>query len=219
MPRLVPPAVRARSVGNQPQPALDAGEGCILRPFRPSDADALVAAYSDPDIEFFHFRTVDADEADAWIAGAHLDWTDERAATWAITDDSEQAVGRMTVYLSLEKGQAEVSYWVLPSARGRGLATRACRRATLWAHAIGIERVELRHAVVNVGSGVVARRSGFEFEGVLRAACRLADGWHDMAVYSCLRSDGPKPRHETSSRVRPTAEAMPDGLTSPADAR
>ncbi len=66
----------------------------------------------------------------------------------------------------LEDGYGEVSYWVLPSARGRGVATRACVAATRWAHDLGLHRIQLQHSTHNEPSRRVALKAGFVEEGI-----------------------------------------------------
>lgn len=192
MPKLIPDVVPAGSVAAQPQPTIVIDDELVLRPFRtdgPADIDAVVRAFAAADIQYFHFRRLDAEEAVEWIAAATFAWHAETGATWAITSRDGTVLGRVSVYLRLADGAGEVSYWVLPAGRGRGVATRACRTATEWAHGLGLHRVELQHAAVNVASEAVARAAGFQREGVQRGAGLLVDGWHDMVLHSRLATD------------------------------
>lgn len=125
--------------------------------------ETVVEAFSAPDIQYFHFRQLDHDETLQWIEQSRQAWRDERAATWAIEQNVDgQALGRMTMYLRPAEGHSEVSYWVLPAAQRRHLATRACRSATAAAHGVGIHRVELQHSTRNDGSQRVATAAGLE---------------------------------------------------------
>lgn len=162
-----------------------------LRAWRPSDGPVVADAFSDPDIQHWHFRRYDTEaEARGWIEARSEDWRAERAATWAIIwSATAEVVGRVTVYTSLEDGYGEVSYWVLPHARRRGIASRVCMAATLWAHELGLHRVQLEHSVENEASRRVALRAGFIEEGVRRGANLHADGWHDMRLYAHLATD------------------------------
>lgn len=192
VPRLIANVVEPGTIAAGVQPTLALDAEIELSPFETRDIDAVVEAFSVPDIQYFHFRHLDRDEALQWIEQAHQAWRDEHAATWAIRQCSDgAALGRVTIYLRLAEGHGEVTYWVLPSARRRHLATRACRTATTWAHRIGIHRVELQHSTKNDGSQRVAIAAGFVFEGLQRNASRLIDGWHDMALYAHLSTDSP----------------------------
>jgi ribosomal-protein-alanine N-acetyltransferase len=190
VPKLIADVVERGTVAAGMQPTLAVGADLELGPFEDRDVESVVEAFSDPDIQYFHFRQLDHGEALQWIEQSHQAWRDERAATWAIRQRSNgQVLGRVTVYLRLAEGHSEVSYWVLPTARRRHVATRACRAATAWAHSVGIHRVELQHSTKNEGSQRVAIAAGFVFEGIQRSAARLIDGWHDMALYAHLSTD------------------------------
>jgi ribosomal-protein-serine acetyltransferase len=83
-----------------------------------------------------------------------------------------------------------IGYWLGAGAQGRGIMTEALR--AMVGHALEVwrlNRVEVRASVENARSRAVIERAGFRFEGVARQAFRLADGYHDDAVYSMLKSE------------------------------
>lgn len=191
MPKLIAPVVPAGTLASASQPTLVIDDDLELRPFGADDAAAVIAAFSTADIQHYHFRRMDTeDEAQRWIAECADAWREEKSATWAIAEPVGDPIGRVTMHLSLVDGHGEVSYWVLPTARGRGVATRACTMATRWAHGLGLHRVQLQHSMTNEPSRRVALRAGFIPEGVRRGANLHSDGWHDMALYSHLADDG-----------------------------
>lgn len=125
MPRLIPPVLPAGTFSERPQPSLATDDGLLLRPWQPTDAPALVAAYDDPSIRYWHHRTMTPDEAAAWIAATTQQWSEETDAEWAVTNGS-QVVGRVALRdVDLRVGQGEVSYWTCPQARGHGVASQA----------------------------------------------------------------------------------------------
>ena len=81
----------------------------------------------------------------------------------------------------------------MPAARGRGVAGSAVVALCGWAFpALGLERVELLHAVENAASGRVAAKAGFVLEGRLRRSYRYGDGVkHDELLWSRLADDPP----------------------------
>jgi ribosomal-protein-alanine N-acetyltransferase len=87
--------------------------------------------------------------------------------------------------LDLDQGEGEAAYWVLPPARGRGVATRALRAVTDWMFTyVGLHRVYLEHSTRNEASCRVATGAGFVAEGTRRSACLHLDGWHDMHLHA-----------------------------------
>jgi ribosomal-protein-serine acetyltransferase len=57
-----------------------------------------------------------------------------------------------------------------------------------------LNRVEIRASVENNRSRALIERLGFRYEGLARQAFRLADGYHDDAVYSTLAAEWPAGR-------------------------
>ncbi|MEU7865629.1 GNAT family N-acetyltransferase [Dactylosporangium sp. NPDC049140] len=190
MPNLVADVVVPGRLAALPQPVLPA-DGLLLRPWRLADQPAVVAAYSDPAIQRWHCRAMDDDEAAAWLAAWPERWSTETRAGWAITTDGEEVAGQISLRaLQLTDGQAEVSYWVLPSHRGRRVAPRALAALSAWAFGeLGLHRLEVRHSMDNEPSCRVATVAGFPAEGVQRGSLLHQDGWHDMHVHARLDSD------------------------------
>lgn len=83
--------------------------------------------------------------------------------TWAITEADGDCLG--LVWLNVPAGDEAtryVGYWLLPIARGRGLATAALRLVASWATTVlTVEHVRLSTAPENVRSQRVAERAGF----------------------------------------------------------
>jgi [ribosomal protein S5]-alanine N-acetyltransferase len=189
VPELVPPAVAAGQLRDAAQPSLEAGE-LVLRPWRAADADGVVEAYEDPEIRRWHVRSMTREEAAAWVASWPERWRAETGAGWAIESEGV-LVGRIGLRtLDLAAGRGEAAYWVLPAARGRGVATRALAAVTDWAlNDVGLQRVELEHSTANPASCRVAHRAGYALEGTKRRQGLHADGWHDMHLHARLRGD------------------------------
>lgn len=67
----------------------------------------------------------------------------------------------------------EIGYWVRTSRAGQGYITEAVNAITTFAFdVIGAHRVEIRCDEHNERSAAVARRAGFELEGILRNEAR-----------------------------------------------
>ena len=72
------------------------------------------------------------------------------------------------------------------------MAGAALRAATAFAFTeLDLLRVELFHAVENLGSCRTVEAAGYRLEGVHRESYRYGDGvWHDEHSHARLRSDG-----------------------------
>lgn len=83
-----------------------------------------------------------------------------------------------------------VGYWLDAGAQGRGIMTEALRATVDHALCVWrLNRVEVRASVENVRSRALIERVGFRFEGIARGAFRLADDYHDDAVYAMLKDE------------------------------
>ncbi|MFC7362078.1 GNAT family N-acetyltransferase [Nocardioides astragali] len=71
------------------------------------------------------------ERAQSWVAYELDRWEQERGGGWAIAR-AGSLLGRIAIgSLALDEARAEVSYWVLPEARGRGVATCPWRHCGL----------------------------------------------------------------------------------------
>ena len=177
-----------------PDPVLGDAE-MILRPSTERDLAAIRAGYSEPDIR--HWMCWEGEpppddaEARSNIERAANAW---REGSWAVFRIADGATDRVVggVNLRLTDHQiAEISYFLLESARGRGWATRAVQLVSRWAFQdLGIERIELRVHPDNAASRRVAERAGFVFEGTERASRAWPDGTRfDSLLFSFIRDD------------------------------
>jgi RimJ/RimL family protein N-acetyltransferase len=179
------------------QPVLVAPGGVTLRPWLPSDATTLLAAYADPEIRHWHRRSIASeDEARELIARWNHGWADETTACWAVlAGERADVAGRVAIRdVDLEVGQGEVGYWVLPNARGSGIAARAVWEASRWAlDGLGLHRLSLGHSVANTASCRVADKAGFLPEATLRSALLHRDGWHDLHLHARIANQNITP--------------------------
>jgi RimJ/RimL family protein N-acetyltransferase len=162
----------------------------VLRPWQLSDAEAVVQAFTDPEIQRWHVRRFDSvDEAQQWITGYQAGWAKELEFNWALIDrTSDSLMGRVSLKsVDLHDGSAGVAYWMVPAWRGRGFCSQAVIALCQWAfNAAGFHRIGLEHSVANTASCRVATKAGFHEEGIRREAALHADGWHDMHEHALL---------------------------------
>jgi len=142
-----------------PLPVLSDGH-VILRATEPRDLPAIEAGIHDPDV----VRWIGPPEPSAHQAMVRnaARWADG-SPTLSICEPGGACVG--LVWLGrgeTDRSTGYVGYWLLPAARGRGLATSAVRLLSSWAmRELGIMNLRLTTAPDNERSQRVAERSGF----------------------------------------------------------
>src|SRR5262245_53873349 len=158
------------------QPAQPLTDGVVaLRPWRERDVPAIALACRDDEIAWWLDQVPQPyGEADArtYVAMTRRGWKERTHSAFAVSDAADgHVLGSIGVgWQDPEHGVAEVGYWVVREARGRGVATRATVLVSRWAFdACGAERLQLRADRLNVASQRVAERAGFRREGVLRS--------------------------------------------------
>jgi len=171
----------------------------LLRPWRDDDVPAVLAAVQDPDIALWNSGGGSSADAVAAMVRRRQDWSAGDHASFAVVPaDGGELLGSVSLHsIDPEQGDAEIGYWTVPAARGRGIAVGAVVAVCGWAFpALGLDRVELLHAVENPASGRVAAKAGFVLEGRLRRSYRYADGVrHDELLWSRLADDPPPAPH------------------------
>jgi len=185
-PPVIPPGVLAGST----QPVLPAAQGLLLRPWEPADVRAFLSAYTDDEIRRWHTRRPCTEaHVREWFGAYRHDWEREKGGHWAVARDSGEVLGRIALRgFDFDDGVAGVAYWVLPAARGGGVATCAVETLSAWAlEEIGFHRLELDHSTRNHASCRVAVKSGYLLEGTKRSAAVHDDGRHDMHLHARLR--------------------------------
>lgn len=190
VPLTVPPVVDEAAFAGRDQPTITVDGEFTLRPFDSADTAVVLEAFATPDIQLWHgFRIDDLDQAQDWISRTHSLWNEAQSAVWAIVN-STGVLGRCALHIDCRRGTAEIAYWLLPEARGKGVASRAVTTVTDWAHpTLGVHRILLQHSTKNSASCAVAERTGYIAEGVAREQDIHVDGWHDMHQHAHLSTD------------------------------
>ena len=107
-----------------------------------------------------------ASDAYRGAAGVHL------LATESDGDgDGDRVLGAVGLAVDQRDLSGEIGYWVAPDARGRGVATGACRLLLRFGlERLGVAYVALWASADNAASNAVARSLGFTHEGTSRDA-------------------------------------------------
>lgn len=177
-----------------PQPPLRT-QRVLLRPWLPTDVEALVAAFDDPQILRFSWS---ADEA--WTPAAARQYLDGqeparrlgREISWAVVGPATDVLlGCVCLYdVDAIAGRASIGYWLAAPARGRGVASTSVRLVCAWAfQVLGLARLELTCGPDNHPSHATAERCGFVREGLLRSHTPFQGGRRDTVVFGLLPDD------------------------------
>ncbi|MDX6568288.1 MAG: hypothetical protein QOH15_866 [Gaiellales bacterium] len=164
-------------------------DGCVLRPVRDADVQAITEACLDPEIVRWlpHLPQPYGDgDARSFIAQTTEGRALGREMTLAIVDDADALLGMVGVRLT--ENPPTIGYWLAPRARGRGLATAATRALTAWTFAtLGPSRIALHAEPGNRASRGVAERCGFR---CVPGTIKGSDG-RDLLVFELQRPAGP----------------------------
>lgn len=186
------PAIPAGTLAARPQPLLPAPGGLLLRPWEACDAAVFFAAYQDSEIQHWHTRQPASEgQVREWFDQYRQAWAQETGASWAVTCGGGEVLGRIAMSsMDLDDGIAGCAYWVLPAARGAGVASRALAALSIWALGeAGFHRLYLDHSTRNYASCRVAVKAGFRLEGTKRSDAVHSDGRHDMHLHARIRGD------------------------------
>ncbi len=178
-------------------PTLRAGD-LLLRAWSMADVPVVLAAAADPYIP--QITTVPATGGEqAGRAFVRRQWDRARSSlgySFAICHPV-RAVGQIGLWP--RDDVASVGYWLVPDARGRGLASRALGLLVDWASANGHVELELFAEPWNEASLATGRRCGFVERGVVRAHHQVAGEFRD--AIRMTRSAAPG--YAVSRPVRP----------------
>ena len=170
------------------------GEGLLLRPYRESDAVALLAAVRESIdsvgrwLPWCHAHYGEA-EARAWIAHCADGWRSGAHYAFAVfAADSAHFCGAVGLnQRNREHNLMNLGYWVRASRQGQGIARRAAQLVIAFAFGrVGLNRVEIVTAPDNLASQRVAAAVGAQFEGKARNRIVVSGKPVDALVYAAI---------------------------------
>lgn len=169
----------------------------VLRPWRATDAPAVLVACQDADIRRWVAMPdpFQAADADAFIEEAGAMWRDGTGATFAVADAATDRVLGAVTRFGPDGHLSTFGCWVAPDARGRGVGSRALRLLAEWTFATTRTlRIDGYIMAGNDASERMVVRLGWQREGLLRAWHMRPDGTLvDCVVYSLVRGDAVPP--------------------------
>ncbi|MFD5256837.1 GNAT family N-acetyltransferase [Streptomyces bobili] len=166
--------------------------GLVLRRWAMWDAVSVMTAFADPLMRGQTSEPVTSVQAaEQWIADRGKEWAADSAFAFAVVDGDDAVLGHVSVgAVNRRHAIGWVSYWTTATARGQGIATRACRAIASWTfHEAGLFRLELGHRVNNPSSCRVARAAGFTVEGQQRQKLEYDGVRYDVELHARLATD------------------------------
>lgn len=104
---------------------------------------------------------------------------------------NEVPVGRIGLhYLNLQNKNAAIGYWITEKAQGKGIIIRSCRAVMSYGfQELGLRRIEITAATINLKSRAVPEKLGFQKEGVMRQVELVNGEFLDWVLYSMLNTE------------------------------
>jgi RimJ/RimL family protein N-acetyltransferase/predicted ester cyclase len=184
----------------------------ILRPLRESDAPALFAFTSDPEVTRYVLWPTHRDLSQTQQFIRRL--TAPSVRSWAIVHRIDATVIGVTFVHSFHPvhHKGEIAFPLAKPYWGRGYATQAAHAVLRHAFANwALHRIEGTCMLANVASARVLEKLGMTCEGVMRQSHRRDDGFVDMKLYAVLREEFEGERCSVSaSAVSRSSVQMPD---------
>ncbi len=144
--------------------ALRDGTVSVL-PVDRSVAHLMVAASHDPDVTRWTQIPEGLTVLDASLITAGWSVPSERIARFRVCPDGLQAMGLISLWFNVDD-EPEVGYWLLPEARGHGVATTAVALVCSWAFDVcELPLLQVTTLPGNTASERVAEKCGFVAAG------------------------------------------------------
>jgi [ribosomal protein S5]-alanine N-acetyltransferase len=162
--------------------------GILLRPLVLADAPALFIALGDERVQLY--RRADAHKRLAETEGYIADTLSRSRAAWAITEDGNEALGRLALRTP-QPDLGEFGIVIRHTAQRRGLGLKALTLAERYAfHALGLKRLRADIDSENAPSLALFRKAGFSNETILRAHRATKLGQRDSIILEKAYAQG-----------------------------
>lgn len=177
-------------------------ERLVLRPWRESDIDALIAINDDPEVEAntssvtLPYTREKAIEAFEKFARMTSDGTGVLRA-WCLAGEDVPR-GGVGLMMNPKDNHAELGYSTARTHRRGGYTTEACAAMLGWGFEdMRLHRVFARHFTYNPASERVMDKLGMRFEGVQREHGKKGDAYVDLCCHAILGREWREARTRT----------------------
>ncbi|MTI96150.1 MAG: GNAT family N-acetyltransferase [Firmicutes bacterium] len=168
-------------------------ERLLLRKLKSTDADAVFQYASDPQVARyttweFH-RSIEASRE--FVNFVLQCYEQGKVAPWALVERTGGRVIGTCGFVGWKPNQfrAEVGFALARSHWNKGFTTEAGRAVMEFAFDQGVNRLEGRCYLDNVGSARVLEKLGMRFEGILRQHIYAKGQFYDVRMYSMLKEE------------------------------
>lgn len=176
-----------------PFPVLET-ERTFLRPITYGDLDEMYHYCAVPAVS--EYTTWDAhqskEDTKAFIDFVMSQYEADKLGPWGIEDKQTKKLIGSCNYLGCDSNsmRVELGYVLSNEYWGRGIMTEVVSRIIQFGFEdIGLERIQAKCMVNNIGSAKVMEKAGMKFEGILRNFMRLKNELQDLKMYAMTRED------------------------------
>lgn len=174
-------------------PRLIVTKRLYLRAIQEHDKGLVKEALSDPHMyKHYGFRITEPQhltEQMAWYRSLQEEGSGE---WWVIRErNTERAIGALGLYdYAADHLRAEVGYWLLPAAQGKGYMQEACHAILSFCFGeLGLHKITAAVEGENLSSTKLLLKMGFEQEAHLRQEEWKDDRWIDVLIFGRLNPD------------------------------
>ena len=165
-----------------------------LRQLQPSDAQALFAIKSDPEVTKHYGQEPhqSVDDTLRWIQELKVSYQQRQDVAWGVTlKNDERVIGACTLWnLDSSYHHGEIGYELHPAYERRGIMTEAVSAILTFAfNDLGLHRVEATPFADNPPSQSLLLRLGFVLEGTLRQRHFFRDHYKDQLYFGLLKDE------------------------------
>lgn len=165
-----------------------------LRPVNYNDATAIYEYACDPEMARYTLwsKHLSLEDSNFFVEQILALYAAGKAAPWAvILKESKKMIGTTGfVHWHPSHGRAEIGYAIGRKWWGNGYASEAARSVLAFGFTqLNCNRIEAMCNVANTASARVMEKIGMRYEGILRKYLLAQGNYHDVKIYSILRSE------------------------------
>ena len=168
---------------------------CRLRPLSSADAPAVLRLYGNPDVIRFtehHFPMQSIEEAEYSIQFYRKGYIDMWMYRWGVTlIGNDTVIGTAGLHrINRDHHFCSIGYEIDKPYWNRGLSTEIVKALTNYGFQTSkLHRIEAELISENLASARVLQKNGYRYEATRRQYLRKRRAFHDIDVYSILRSE------------------------------